>query len=726
MKKVLFLLTLIMSSMTFFSSCSDEKEVLPPTKEEIVNTSYSGATLKATLDGEPLGETSAVSILKDKNDSLSIQLKNIIPGADEFLITGASFEGTTRAQVSKISGKTAEYVLGIEVYAEAIVENGLMILTVKIKDIINTYTTSNLKLTIDGEPAQEAAIVSILKDKEAVYSILFKDAFPRIKELTIPNATFESATKAYVGNLSGELSDDLLGLLIKAKGVVDADILTMDVTTTELVGDTVNTKPFHNKVYKGDMTVDAPPLEPVTDVQRIYILSQAKDTAAFRLQIKNFSFMGTPIGNILVDQITMTQRGNVYAFSATDREISLSLTGKPEDAVKVKIDLKGTIVDDEMSLDLAINAEGVLVDVDFEGETVDESKENKLLNITFDKNDAILDPIKASTKMIMKVWADTPAADLLITPAFEVSKGASIASISTNIDNVLQPINVGEVIDFSKFNSADYLEIKVAAEDPNAISTSKLYVEKIQALEETRWDFTKWTEIGESGFNEPIAWSSSNAAAMFLKLFGDQYYPANVPYPVSQKGDVASIITVDTKGGYVMTVIPAVTAGTMFLGSFEIDIMNTLKSTKFGLPFRKEPLTFKGEYKYKAGTEYFETKVETIDGKKVVSSVPVPDRIDFCSINAVLYEVKNFTESLTGLDANTSDKIVAIASLADGSDKTDFTQFDVNFNYLPGKSFDSSKKYKFAIICSSSAKGDNFEGAPGSELQIKSLEITTK
>ncbi|MGL5920746.1 MAG: PCMD domain-containing protein, partial [Bacteroidales bacterium] len=53
-----------------------------------------------------------------------------------------------------------------------------------------------------------------------------------------------------------------------------------------------------------------------------------------------------------------------------------------------------------------------------------------------------------------------------------------------------------------------------------------------------------------------------------------------------------------------------------------------------------------------------------------------------------------------------------------------FADFSLSFTYK--KAYDPAKKYKFAIICSSSAEGDKFEGAPGSELLIESLEIVNE
>ena len=70
-----------------------------------------------------------------------------------------------------------------------------------------------------------------------------------------------------------------------------------------------------------------------------------------------------------------------------------------------------------------------------------------------------------------------------------------------------------------------------------------------------------------------------------------------------------------------------------------------------------------------------------------------------------------------------ADKIVAIASV-DGKEQTEYTNFDVKFTFKEGKSFDTTKKYKLAIVCSSSKDGDKFSGAPGSVLYVDDLEVT--
>lgn len=42
------------------------------------------------------------------------------------------------------------------------------------------------------------------------------------------------------------------------------------------------------------------------------------------------------------------------------------------------------------------------------------------------------------------------------------------------------------------------------------------------------------------------------------------------------------------------------------------------------------------------------------------------------------------------------------------------------------KNYDSAKKYRFAVMCSSSSDGDNFNGAPGSTLIVDDIEVVVE
>ena len=133
----------------------------------------------------------------------------------------------------------------------------------------------------------------------------------------------------------------------------------------------------------------------------------------------------------------------------------------------------------------------------------------------------------------------------------------------------------------------------------------------------------------------------------------------------------------------------------------------------------KIPLSLKGVYKYKGGDNY----VDGSDKNNIKDNLGTQDE---CAIQAVLYEAVGADGKdviLTGVDINDSDYRVAVARLEDGTDKAEWTAFNVPFEYLEGKAYDKEKTYKLAIICSSSKEGDKFKGAVGSTLIVDELEV---
>ena len=66
---------------------------------------------------------------------------------------------------------------------------------------------------------------------------------------------------------------------------------------------------------------------------------------------------------------------------------------------------------------------------------------------------------------------------------------------------------------------------------------------------------------------------------------------------------------------------PAITSGSLFTGSFKTDASDQLNSTKFGIPYAKKPLIFKGIYKYTPGDNY----VDGSDKKNVLEHLEIVD-----------------------------------------------------------------------------------------------------
>lgn len=608
-----------------------------------------------------------------------------------------------------------------------------IILPPTVADVIKEYKNENLKIQLNGEALESNGSLEILQDEAGKVSLKLNNILPGAEELILPNATYDVMTKAYVSKLTAETTDLHYGYTVKVECLVEGDVMNVAIATEAVEETEVDAAPLFGKMFKGKMVINDPLSGNKFETeQRIYFYkASGKDHATkFRMMIKNFDFGGINMGNISLDTIKLNQRSEeVYAYSANDRKLKLPIID-PANPIEVTLNVSGSFVFEKDPKDLAMTLDVVVPDlpapvkVKFDGSVAVESTKTDIKSFTLSgNNDVILDGVTAKNPFTFRVWDDTDESKLFFTPVIELVEKASVKSIVAKFGSESKEYKAGEAIDFSKMTNAasDYVEIVVAAEDPNTTRTYKLKMDRLSALTDTKFTFGgEWSNNGQTGdqwFEEPAGWASSNAAAMFLKTFGK--YPAGTPYPITRMSPYAKVISVDTKGDFMFTVIPAVTAGTLFLGKFEVDLANTLKSTKFGLPYRNKPASFKGRIKYTAGAEYFRTQV---DGQ-TVTKVPVPGKVDKASVCGVLYEVSNYDETLTGVDAYTSDKVVALAQHI--TDNTNgFADFSLSFTYK--KAYDPAKKYKFAIICSSSAEGDKFEGAPGSELLIESLEIVNE
>ena len=126
----------------------------------------------------------------------------------------------------------------------------------------------------------------------------------------------------------------------------------------------------------------------------------------------------------------------------------------------------------------------------------------------------------------------------------------------------------------------------------------------------------------------------------------------------------------------------------------------------------------KGVYKYTAGT-YF------IDGSDRYNIKLDTGETDQGSIIGVLYEATDAEGNeviLNGETIGSSEYHVAVATFY-CSDQAEWTEFNVNFEMLEGKTYDPSKTYKLALVCSSSKDGNLFKGAENSTLWVDNLEV---
>ena len=96
---------------------------------------------------------------------------------------------------------------------------------------------------------------------------------------------------------------------------------------------------------------------------------------------------------------------------------------------------------------------------------------------------------------------------------------------------------------------------------------------------------------------------------------------------------------------------------------------------------------------------------------------------DTCRIQVILYEVVNPDDQLDSLNYINDPKVVAVAEMGRqaGVYQPEFTDFSLQFEFL--KSYNVNRRYKLAVICSSSRDADKKRGAPGSKLTVGGIEV---
>ncbi|MGL4227468.1 MAG: PCMD domain-containing protein [Tannerellaceae bacterium] len=715
MKKCFTSLMVLLCSTVALVSCSDDdKPVTPPTTTSIEGT-YKGDKLTGNVevDGKktPFESASSITVKRLTDSTATVTLNDIVAGYPIYDISDVKFKVNSGNNSAELDGNIFDNAIGMMIELDANVLNGLMNAEVEIAKITKEkYEGANLVAKINGSVSDTSTVIVQTAADDMMVTLV--KAIPGIDSLNI-DAEYDITTKGFVKTFKGSKTLVDQNLTVNISGSVEGQKLTIDITSTDL--EDANAKPYYNKIFKGDMIVDVVGLGPVKNEQRIYTATPKNRKDNFiKLQISNFSFDDMVLGDINLDTVKCVQKGEAIYFAEKGRRISV---GPMPD---LGVDFEGTIEGDSLKINLVVDATPLTVNVAFGGGVVTESTNR---NASFAlSNPAFISPVKKGANYTYYVADNATDLNSVVTVTPEDAKAyvskAFWVNAATKDTTVITDLNAP--VDFANITGDSYLAYTIQSEDVRFSTTYKIFTSPIA----TSMSFNladAWAKPNpDNDFEDPFGLASSNPALSFLKAFG--MVPADV-FAVQKDGTAAKINTIDTKGAFMFTVIPAVTAGTMFNGSFEVDIMNTLKSTKFGKPYAAKPASFTFNYKYTPGPTYMKTVVDNTDPKNPkVSGVEVPGVTDECSIAAYLYEVKDFTEALTGVDINTSNKVIAIAKLANGAAQANFQDVTVDFTY--NGVYDASKLYKLAIVCSSSAKGDQFEGAPGSALWIQTLKIT--
>ena len=428
--------------------------------------------------------------------------------------------------------------------------------------------------------------------------------------------------------------------------------------------------------------------------QRITV--SGANATSINLSLNNFSFSGIQVGDVSLENCPMTQNGTSYDFTGTTE---LNITG-----LTASVNATGTIGNGNVSITMDIDAmlgtiEQTVV-VTYTGTKLSgtEGTGADITAFTFDSEAVVEQPVIDGTNITFKVMegADITA----LVPTITISEGATVTPAS------------GVAQDFSNGKTVTYT---VVSED---YATTKSYTVSVAASQSIlKYSFEDWTDGSNNDTLLPDdLWDSSAAGAGILG-------GTLLKKETNEDGTFAAKMITFEFAGTPNKLIPKITAGSIFMGKFDMmpALMggSRLDCTKFGIPteslgLKGQPVRFKGMYKYTAG----ETYLDASDYNNVFET----EDVDKGSIVAVLYKAKDANGNevtLTGRDINTSEHIVAFASII--TENTEgYVTFDEEFTV---NGYDPEGEYKFAIVCSSSKDGDTFKGAGGSTLIVDEFEV---
>lgn len=455
--------------------------------------------------------------------------------------------------------------------------------------------------------------------------------------------------------------------------------------------------------YKGllNITLGGEPVG--SDIARNITVAKVDDETV-SLTLEEFSFMGMELGTIKVDSCRIVG-SDIPEYDYTlsgEQTLTLNVIGEQH------VTVDGGFADNTISLTISIDFNGTPVDVTFDGTklTGNESSEALITSFTFDASNSANAAVFGTTidqdnrTVSVSMNPDTVGAwDLTaLVPTIEVSQGATVTPAS------------GSAIDLSNGKSVTFTVVaENGTENTYTVSASgSIYF----------YDFETW-EAGTmyDDIINPAGWATCNDAVALIKNFGSSggityegEYPVR-PTDNGLEGKGAIIESVYTTGGNIFgQKIPAVTSGTIFLGTFNAFAAMTdpMATTEFGILFNDKPLTVSGWLKYTPGTDFYDENGNIIDQQ------------DLGTVNAVLYEVTSEDETLNGENIYTSEAICATGSF-ETAGVAEFTEFSFDLNYV--KDYDPAKTYKLAVIFAASKEGNQYRAASGSIMVVDSVTI---
>lgn len=310
-----------------------------------------------------------------------------------------------------------------------------------------------------------------------------------------------------------------------------------------------------------------------------------------------------------------------------------------------------------------------------------------------------------------------------VAPEFHLTDGATMTPASGTVRDFTSPQTYVVTAEDGQWNK-NYAVAFHYEPQKSAFSFEHFALESMGRYYEWFETDTTFTDAGEIASIDTLRyWASGNPGYAFT---GIGKTPADYPTAVGDGYEGRGVVLTTRSTGSFGASLPdpmPIAAGNLFIGEFmtAYAVFYPREATLFGRPIvQGEPKTFEGYYKYTPGEVVTDNHQNVLDGVR-----------DSADIYAVVYEIDpdNFV-ALNGDNAQTSDRIIAIARLDDYGTPSEWTHFSIPFRPMNGKVFSQSRcdagGYALAIVATSSNQGAHFTGAVGSQLCIDELRVTWK
>jgi len=285
----------------------------------------------------------------------------------------------------------------------------------------------------------------------------------------------------------------------------------------------------------------------------------------------------------------------------------------------------------------------------------------------------------------------------MVYPTVTISNFANISP------NPSQGINFSSPVEFS------------VSSESGLVKTYKVWLYKTTPeIQLPNSDFQDWystkssnkqyMQIGKSSVD--TIWATSNAGAVSIAS-------ANVMPLVQGLDTLAELNTINT-GKLAQLIGQGIAAGSLFTGTFKLNLANPVASARMGTPFVGRPKSFSVQYSYTPGAVMMNGKGVTLSSK---DSMDIYLLLEDRSVKPI--------------------KRIATAWYRSGNTQTETIELKLDLVYGPvpnppyyelpkvGAEWGTGneKPTHLTVVFSSSARGDLFEGAPGSKLTINNFAL---